>query len=105
MRTGFTRSAGFVAFVTMLYPIAWGCAEGGNVISPTGEMIWYGTLDLILGPTFLFFFVWGLRNVDYGAFGLHSGKYTDGPYGSGGSAAGFNAAPATAGAAKGAMRV
>lgn len=95
MRTGFIRGAGFVAFITMLYPIAWGCSEGGNVISPTGEMVWYGILDLILGPLFLFYFVWGLRNVDYGAFGLHSGKYTDGPYGNGGSAAGFNAAPAT----------
>ncbi|KAI0818569.1 heat shock protein 30 [Irpex lacteus] len=95
MRTGFIRGAGFAAFITMLYPIAWGCSEGGNVISPTGEMIWYGILDLILGPLFLFYFVWGLRNVDYGAFGLHSGKYTDGPYGNGGSAAGFNAAPGT----------
>ncbi|THH30420.1 hypothetical protein EUX98_g3768 [Antrodiella citrinella] len=84
VRTGYVRGAGFVAFITMLYPIAWGCGEGGNVISPTGEMIWYGILDLILGPMFLFFFVFGLRNVDYGAFGFHSGKYSDGAYGSGG---------------------
>jgi len=84
VRNGFVRGAGFVAFVTMLYPIAWGCSEGGNVISPTGEMIWYGILDLLLGPLFLFYFVWGLRNVDYAAFGLHSGKFTDGPYGNGG---------------------
>ena len=69
----------------MLYPIAWGCSEGGNVISPTGEMIWYGILDLILGPIFLHYFVWGLRNVDYGLFGLHSGKFTDGPYGTNGA--------------------
>ncbi|KIP09106.1 hypothetical protein PHLGIDRAFT_103345 [Phlebiopsis gigantea 11061_1 CR5-6] len=92
VRAGYVRGAGFVAFVTMLYPIAWGCAEGGNVISPTGEMIWYGILDLFLGPVFLYYFVWGLRTVDYGLFGLHSGKYTDGPYGT--SGAGYSAGPA-----------
>ena len=67
----------------MMYPIAWGCSEGGNVVSPTGEMIWYGILDLLLGPLFLFYFLFSLRNVDYGLFGLNSGKYTDGPYGTG----------------------
>lgn len=95
VRTGYIRGAGFVAFITMLYPIAWGCSEGGNVISPTGEMIWYGVLDLLLGPVFLHYFVWGLRNVDYGLFGLHSGKYTDGPYGTTG--AGYGAGPAAGG--------
>lgn len=74
----------------MLYPIAWGVSEGGNVISPTGEMIWYGILDLLLGPVFLYHFVWGMRNIDYGLFGFHSGKYSDGPYGTGaGTGAGY----------------
>ncbi|PSR81063.1 hypothetical protein EW026_g4258 [Hermanssonia centrifuga] len=88
VRSGYIRGAGFVALLTMIYPIAWGCCEGGNVVSPTGEMIWYGILDLLLGPVFLFYFVWGLRGVDYGLFGLNSGKYTDGPYGSAGGAPG-----------------
>ena len=93
------RGAGFIALVSMLYPIAWGCSEGGNVISPTQEMIWYGILDLILGPVFLYYFVWGLRNVDYGLFGLHSGKYSDGPYGTTGAGYGPGAgAPAGYGA-------
>ena len=81
VRTGYIRGSGFVAFITMFYPIAWGCSEGGNVISPTGEMIWYGILDLILGPLFLYYYCFALRNTDYGAFGFHSGKYSDGPYG------------------------
>lgn len=59
------------------YPIAWACSEGGNVISPTSEMIWYGILDIFAGPVFLFLFLWNLRSVDYTAFGLQSGKYTD----------------------------
>lgn len=89
VRSGFTRGAGLVTFVTMLYPVAWGLSEGGNVISPTREMIFYGILDLVLGPVFLYYFVWGLRKTDYGLFGLHSGKYTDGPHGTGSGSAGF----------------
>ena len=57
--------------------------SNGTLISVTGEMIWYGILDLLLGPLFLFYFLFSLRNVDYSLFGLNSGKYTDGPYGTG----------------------
>ncbi|TCD60425.1 hypothetical protein EIP91_010077 [Steccherinum ochraceum] len=85
VRSGYVRGSGLVVFITMLYPIAWGCSEGGNVISPTREMIWYGVLDLILGPLFLYYFLFRLRSVDYGTFGFHSGKYTDGEYGQGGA--------------------
>ena len=59
------------------YPICWACSEGANVISPTSEMIWYGILDILAGPLFLFFYLFAIRNVDYSAFGLRSGKYTD----------------------------
>jgi len=94
VRSGFVRGAWFVTFITMLYPVAWGVSEGGNVISPTQEMIWYGILDLLLGPVFLYYFVWGLKNVDYGMFGLRSGKYTDGPHGTGFGAHGASGAGA-----------
>ncbi|PCH38215.1 family A G protein-coupled receptor-like protein [Wolfiporia cocos MD-104 SS10] len=83
VRSGYLRTASYFSFLLMLYPIAWACSEGGNVISPTGEMIWYGILDLFAGPIFLFFFLWGLREVDMAAFGLNSGKYTDTGYGYG----------------------
>ena len=73
----YLTSAGWLSFMLITYPIAWACAEGGNVISVTSEMIWYGILDILAGPGFLFFFLWQLRNVDYAAFGFHSGKYTD----------------------------
>ncbi len=59
------------------YPICWACSEGANVITPTSEMIWYGILDVITGPVFLFFFLWRLNSVDYEAFGFQSGKFTD----------------------------
>lgn len=77
LRSGYLISSGFFSFMLITYPIAWACAEGGNVISVTSEMIWYGILDILAGPVFLFVFLWELRGVDYAAFGLQSGKYTD----------------------------
>lgn len=67
----------YLSFLLLLYPIAWACAEGGNVISVTSEMVWYGILDLLAGPLFLFFFLFKLRGVEYAAFGLQSGRYSD----------------------------
>ena len=77
LRRAYLLSAGWLSFMLITYPIAWACAEGGNVISVTSEMIWYGILDCITGPIFLLFFLWQLRTVDYDSFGFQSGKYTD----------------------------
>ena len=108
MRTGYIRGSGIICLLLLLYPICWGCSEGGNAISPTSEMVWYGVLDLLLGPFYLFFFLFGLRNVDYAAFGLQSWKYSDtytggyGPgVGTGVGAGNVGAAPAAAGAGTG----
>lgn len=79
VRTGYLRGAGFLVVITLLYPIAWGVSEGGNVISPNKEMVFYGILDLVLGPIFLYYLLFSLRSVDYQSFGIHSGKYSDGP--------------------------
>ena len=49
---------------------------GGNVIGIAGEMIFYGILDLIAGPAFLFFVLNRYRTLDYGALGLYSAKNT-----------------------------
>ncbi|KAI0807308.1 hypothetical protein C8Q74DRAFT_1163602, partial [Fomes fomentarius] len=73
VRTGYLRSSGYLAFLLPLYLICWGCSEGGNVISPTAEMVWYGILDLLAGPVFLFGLLWSLRRVDYSTFGLRYG--------------------------------
>ncbi|KAL6453693.1 HSP30 30 kDa heat shock protein [Candida maltosa Xu316] len=37
----------FFLIVWILYPIAWGLSEGGNVIQPDSEAVFYGILDLI----------------------------------------------------------
>lgn len=34
------------------YGVAWGLSEGGNVISPAEEAVFYGILDLLGGPVF-----------------------------------------------------
>ncbi|KAJ3552893.1 hypothetical protein NM688_g3914 [Phlebia brevispora] len=44
-KTGYLLSAAFFSFILITYPVCWGLSEGGNVISPTSEMIWYGVLD------------------------------------------------------------
>jgi bacteriorhodopsin len=42
------NSAGLWTLVLWLaYPIAWGVADGGNVIAPDSEMIFYGVLDVL----------------------------------------------------------
>jgi len=49
----------FFYLVWILYPVAWGLSEGGNVIQPDSEAVFYGILDLItfgLMPTILIFF-------------------------------------------------
>ena len=63
-----------LSFLWFLYPIAWGLADGGNQISPDGEMVFYGVLDLLAKPVFAVVHLWGLRNLDYDVLGLQSGK-------------------------------
>ncbi|KAJ3555026.1 hypothetical protein NM688_g2804 [Phlebia brevispora] len=75
LKTGYLLSSAYLAFMLITYPICWACSEGANVISPTSEMVWYGILDIIAGPFFLFFFLFVTRKVEYHSFGLHSGKY------------------------------
>ncbi|EPQ55272.1 family A G protein-coupled receptor-like protein [Gloeophyllum trabeum ATCC 11539] len=77
VRSTYMAGSGWFSFLLLLYPVCWGLSEGGNVITVTSEMIFYGILDLFAGPFFLFFHLWRLRAVDYAAFGLSSGKPTD----------------------------
>jgi bacteriorhodopsin len=67
-------SAAFLAFLWLLYPIAWGVADGGNVISPLKEMVFYGVLDVLAKPVFCAYHIWALRRIPYERFMLSSGK-------------------------------
>jgi len=57
-------------FLWILYPIAWGLSEGGNVIAPNSEQVFYGILDILakLGVTGLL--LWGLRAIEPERLGL-----------------------------------
>lgn len=56
-RGGYIFAAVYISFFWMLYPICWGLSEGSNTITPTSEMVFYGILDLLSGPVFLFAFM------------------------------------------------
>ena len=51
-------------FFWSIYPVAWGLCEGSNVISVTGEMIFYGILDIFTKPIFAVLFLLLHRNSD-----------------------------------------
>lgn len=62
-------------FLWFLYPIAWGLCEGGNVISPDSEAIFYGILDICAKPLFGAALIYGHRNIDPERLGLHIKRY------------------------------
>ncbi|CAO1613965.1 unnamed protein product [Parajaminaea phylloscopi] len=70
----YITGAVMLSFLWFLYPIAWGLADGGNQISPDGEMIFYGILDLLAKPVFAIVHLFGLRRLNYDVLGLQSGK-------------------------------
>jgi len=63
--------SGLVLFFGFLYPIAWGVSEGGNVIHPDSEAIFYGILDLFTKAVFGFVLVFGHRNIDPAELGFN----------------------------------
>ncbi|EIM88878.1 heat shock protein 30, partial [Stereum hirsutum FP-91666 SS1] len=74
VRRSYTASAYALALIWLLYPIAWAVADGGNVISPLKEMIFYGILDLVAKPVFCFYHAYQISKVPYERFLLSSGK-------------------------------
>jgi len=68
--SAYTNAAIYLVFFWIIYPIAWGVADGGNIIAPDSEMAFYGVLDLFtkLGLTFLI--LWGFRDVEPQRLGL-----------------------------------
>ncbi|ORX41179.1 hypothetical protein BD324DRAFT_640780 [Kockovaella imperatae] len=71
-----TISAAYLSFIWLLYPIAWGVSDGGNVISPDSEMVFYGILDLLAKPVFCFLHLWQLSRLALTLLQLRSGKFS-----------------------------
>lgn len=59
----------------ILYPIAWGVCEGGNIISPDSEAVFYGILDLLAKPVFGVLLLFGHRNIAPSRLGLSIPDY------------------------------
>lgn len=55
-----------------LYPIAWGVSEGGNLIHPDSEAIFYGILDVLAKPGFTLLLLYGHSTINPADLGLHS---------------------------------
>jgi bacteriorhodopsin len=55
--------AGWLTLIWLLYPVAWGLSEGGNVIHPDSEAIFYGVLDICAKPIFGAPLIWGHRTI------------------------------------------
>ncbi|KAM3087670.1 hypothetical protein ACMFMG_001746 [Clarireedia jacksonii] len=72
--------ASWTIFLWFLYPIAWGVSEGGNVIAPDSEAIFYGILDILAKPVFGALLIWGHRNIDPATLGLHIRDYETAPH-------------------------
>lgn len=64
-------------FLWFLYPIAWGLSEGGNVIHPDSEAIFYGILDVFAKPVFGILLLMGHRNINPAELGLYIRDYDD----------------------------
>lgn len=56
--------ASILVVAWMVFPIAWGLSEGSNRLSVTGEMVFYGILDLIAIPVYGTLFLILSRRVD-----------------------------------------
>lgn len=63
------------SFLWFLYPLAWALCEGGNVISPDSEAVFYGILDLLAKPVFGALLIWGHRGIDPERLGLNIRPY------------------------------
>ncbi|KAK7202383.1 hypothetical protein BZA70DRAFT_104477 [Myxozyma melibiosi] len=59
-----------VGIIYSLYPISWGLSEGGNVISPTSEGIFYGILDIMALPVLNSLLLFYSRKLDIDELGL-----------------------------------
>lgn len=73
----FMRCGVLTTFLWFLYPIAWGLSEGGNVIAPDSEAVFYGVLDIFAKPIFGVLLILGHKNIDPARLGLAIRDYDD----------------------------
>lgn len=57
--------SGWTNLLWILYPVAWGLTDGGNMIGVTGGSIFFGVLDTLMVPVLSAAFLFSSRNWDY----------------------------------------
>lgn len=75
-----TGLAAGATFLLLIYPIAWGLSDGGNVIKTTSEGVFYGILDLaffILLNAFLHFVVNTINFTERGISGFQNRVFSN----------------------------
>ncbi|CAN8099868.1 unnamed protein product [Discula destructiva] len=70
VKSTFMQCGVLTIFLWFLYPIAWGLSEGGNVIHPDSEAIFYGILDILAKPGFGILLLLGHNKIDPAQLGL-----------------------------------
>ncbi|TVY80831.1 Protein FDD123 [Lachnellula suecica] len=71
----------WLAFIWLLYAIAWGVDDGGNTISVTSGFIFFGILDLLTVPVVAFAVLFLSRKWDYRSLNLYFTQYGRVPQG------------------------
>jgi bacteriorhodopsin len=69
----------YLIFLWFLYPVCWGLSEGGNVIAPNSEAIFYGILDIFSKFIYGALLLWLHRKIDPTRLGLRIRDYDDDP--------------------------
>jgi len=73
----FLATSSWFLFLWMLYPICWGISEGGNIIPPDSEFVFYGVLDCCLIPLGSAILLWSHWKIDPKRLGLYMRDYND----------------------------
>jgi len=73
----YVRCGVLTAFLWLLYPIAWGLSEGGNVIAPDSEAVFYGILDVLAKVGFGILLILSHKNIDPTYLGLRIRTYDE----------------------------
>lgn len=76
----FVICGALTALVWICYPVAWGVSEGGNVIAPDSEAVFYGILDLVAKVVFGALLIWRHRDIDPARLGLQIRDYDGDDY-------------------------
>jgi len=73
--THYYAITGWLVFLWLIYPIAYGVSDGGNVISETSGFIYFGILDVLTVPVIALATLFLARTWDYGTLNLYFTQY------------------------------